>query len=232
MLTIRQITGLDSDHVQPGPDGCQIHPACADAFDILRGAAASEGFDLRIVSGFRGFERQLGIWNAKAQGTRPVHDDIGAVVDLSSLSDLQQVKAILRFSALPGASRHHWGSDLDVYDAAAVCADYKVALSLEEVASGGVFDPLHCWLDKYLDSNDNPGFFRPYDTDRGGVAPERWHLSYAPVAAPCQRRMSAVVLNNILVAHEFALREVVLGEIQTIYTRYVDLPEPHIPGFI
>ena len=33
------------------------------------------------------------------------------------------------------------------------------------------------------------GFFRPYTTDRGGVAPEPWHLSYAPVAARAQARV-------------------------------------------
>ena len=55
------------------------------------------------------------------------------------------------FSALPGASRHHWGTDIDVYDANAVSSDYVVQLSLKEVGSGGVFDSLHKWLDLLME---------------------------------------------------------------------------------
>ena len=38
----------------------------------------------------------------------------------------------MRWSAIPGSSRHHWGTDLDVYDAAAVTPDYQVQLTPQE----------------------------------------------------------------------------------------------------
>ncbi|MCZ8486094.1 D-alanyl-D-alanine carboxypeptidase family protein [Vibrio lentus] len=34
---------------------------------------------------------------------------------LQRSSEQQKLSAILRWSALPGASRHHWGCDFDVF---------------------------------------------------------------------------------------------------------------------
>lgn len=232
MLNFRQLTGLDSDHVEPGPDNSLLHVETTRGFDQLRTDAAAAGFDLRIISGFRSFHRQLSIWNAKASGQRSVHNDQGVILDYSSTSSAAWVEAILRYSALPGASRHHWGSDMDVYDADAVEDGYQVQLSPQEVAPGGVFDPLHGWLDGYLSSQNNPGFYRPFDIDRGGVAPERWHLSYGPLAASCQGQLSVAVVEESLADCGLILADIVLSDIQSIYTRYIELPEPSIPGFI
>lgn len=178
--------GLVDDHVLARgalPAGIRhpIHHAAVEPFLALQQAAAQAGFDLQIVSGFRSFERQLVIWSDKVAGRRVVHDDLGQAIDLQALSDHDKLLAVMRWSALPGCSRHHWGSDFDVYDAAAVAPDYAVQLVPQEVENGGVFAPLHDWLDRHIRANPG-GFFRPYAQDRGAIAPERWHLSYAPVA--------------------------------------------------
>ena len=75
---------------------------------------------------------------------------------------------------LPGGSRHHWGTDVDVIDAAALPPDYRVQLVPEEYAPGGVFERLTPWLDANM---ARFGFYRPYATGHGGarrraVAPE------------------------------------------------------------
>ncbi len=90
--------------------GCPVHPAIVAPFEALRSDAARAGFELKIVSGFRGFDRQLAIWNAKASGRRPLLDSDGQALCFNELSCEQLLDAILRWSALPGASRHHWGS--------------------------------------------------------------------------------------------------------------------------
>jgi len=89
-------------------------------FAALRRAARHAGLELVAVSGFRDFDRQLEIWNAKYAGTRPVLDAAGALLDMAVLEPAQRIDAILRWSALPGASRHHWGTDFDLIDAGAV----------------------------------------------------------------------------------------------------------------
>jgi len=193
-LNPRQLTGREETHLVELPAGQRLQAAAAAAFAQLQQDARTAGFDLAIASSFRSYSRQLLIWNGKASGLRKVHDDAGREVDISALSGAEKLRAILRYSAIPGTSRHHWGTDLDVYDLAAVAPGYRLELSPAEVAPGGVFDPLHRWLDERMAAGESRGFYRPYTVDRGGVAPERWHLSYAPLAAGCEPGLSERLL--------------------------------------
>ena len=222
-LNPMQLTGRAQDHLQ-FRGGTGLQRETWEAFDALQSAAAAEGFDLQVASGFRSFDRQLAIWNAKARGERPVHDDDGRPVDVASLDDGQKLEAILRFSALPGGSRHHWGSDLDVYDAAALPQGYQLQLTPAEVADDGIMGPLHRWLDGQLD--EQTGFFRPYASDRGGVAVERWHLSYAPLARGCAAELSEQLLGAILGGCELELADSVLATLPELFRRYVQVPGP------
>lgn len=189
-----QLTGREETHLVTLPSGHRLQGEAADAFLALREDALAAGFDLAIASSFRSYARQLAIWNGKASGERSVHDDAGREVPMAALCRRDQLRAILRYSAIPGTSRHHWGTDLDVYDAAAIPAGYQLQLCPQEVAPGGMFDPLHQWLDQRMARGESHGFYRPYSRDRGGVAPERWHLSYAPLAAVCGQQLTAGML--------------------------------------
>jgi LAS superfamily LD-carboxypeptidase LdcB len=211
-------------------DAVPVHQNIIAPLSQLKVAAKQQGFELRVVSGYRSFDRQMAIWNAKASGQRPVLDSTGKPLDLQALSAKQIVDAILRWSALPGASRHHWGSDIDVYDAAAVSGNYKVQLTPAEVDDKGVFGPMHKWLDQCFAAGEGFGFFRPYSVDRGGIAPERWHLSYAPLAQSCDTGHSPLLLREALLAcPELSLREVVLQELDEIYGRYIAVPASCYP---
>jgi LAS superfamily LD-carboxypeptidase LdcB len=187
----------------------------------LQEAAKAAGFDLRILSGFRSFEKQLSIWNRKVQGELPVLDNHARPLDIRRLDDKELVFAILRWSALPGGSRHHWGTDLDVFDEAARPPGYEVELIPQEVDPGGMFGPLHDWLDERMAAGEAWGFFRPYDQDRGGVAPERWHLSHAPLAAGFEKALTLEAVEGLVRNSEIRLREVVLENLDTIYRRFI-----------
>ena len=130
-----------------------IHPQVVAPLIELRQLAGHQGFDLRLCSSFRSFDRQLAIWNEKAMGLRPVFANSGAKVDMQELDEWQQVQAIMRWSALPGASRHHWGTDFDIYDAAAIDKNYQLQLTPQEVEGEGVFAPFHNWLDTVIESS-------------------------------------------------------------------------------
>jgi LAS superfamily LD-carboxypeptidase LdcB len=158
------------------------------AFDRLTKRAAAAGFDLRVASAFRDYDRQTEIINQKWTGARPVKDVVGLPLSRENVSDLEWLEAILRFSALPGTSRHHWGTDLDIWDAAAVCVDYQPALEPSEYEQDGVFAEMNFWLDALISEDDAEGFYKPYNTDYGGVAPEAWHISYRPVASALQKQ--------------------------------------------
>jgi LAS superfamily LD-carboxypeptidase LdcB len=150
-----------------------------------------------------------------------VLDSDAAPLEIERLSERDLVFAILRWSALPGASRHHWGTDLDVYDAAARPDGYEVELIPAEVDPGGMFGPLHEWLDERIASGSAFGFYRPYDRDRLGVAPERWHLSYAPLAAPYLEQLTVGVLRETIAHADLRLKEAVLEALEEICERFV-----------
>lgn len=218
----RQLTGLDSSHVLPAPLpkglDAPLHPTVAAAFLELRDDARRCGLDLRVLSGFRSFARQARIWNGKATGQRPVLDGREQPVDMAMLTPREQVFAILRWSALPGASRHHWGTEADVYDRAAGGTGYQVVLSGREAKT--IFADLHHWLDERIASGRAYGFYRPY-TGAGGIGSEPWHLSYRPLAENCAKRFSPAILRSALASSDIALRQTALQHLNAIYKRFV-----------
>lgn len=231
MLTLDQLTGRDDSHLLALAGGHRLQPAAAAAFTRLQLEAADAGFQLAIASSYRSYERQRLIWNGKAAGQRPVHDDAGNQVSVLALPAAERIRAILRYSALPGTSRHHWGTDLDIYDAAAVPADYALQLTPQEVADDGPFGALHRWLDARMEEGSSEGFYRPYDRDRGGVAPERWHLSYAPVAVSCAGRLTAERLRACWDrdAEPLLLREELEARLPELLAQYVEVPPDWCP---
>lgn len=227
-VSIDQVMGNTTEHLARKGDYVGVlHADVARPFSALKAQASKVGFDLKIISGYRSFSRQLGIWNAKAQGERPVLDDESKEIDISQLSSVETMHAILRWSALPGTSRHHWGTDFDIYDAAAIDDNYQVQLIPEETVEGGPFGPMHKWLDEVLPQTD---FYRPYEFDRGGTGPERWHLSYAPIADPCAQKLSPKAILSALEGVEIELRDDITEHIDTIFQRYIAVTSAQCGG--
>jgi LAS superfamily LD-carboxypeptidase LdcB len=220
-----ELTGRARSHiVDLSQPRCALHYEVVTSFLAMRDAAARAGIDLVACSSFRDFDAQLAIWNAKWAGERPLYDRQGVLLDRAAVPDAQLVDAILCWSAIPGGSRHHWGSDIDVIDAAGMPGGGKVDLLPSEYAPGGMFARLSGWLDENV---RRFGFYRPYRTDRGGVSPEPWHLSYAPVSVPALESLSLSLLRRVLEASPIAGKPHVLARLPEIYTRFllsVDAP--------
>ncbi|HEX4052411.1 MAG TPA: M15 family metallopeptidase [Steroidobacteraceae bacterium] len=230
ILTPEQLTGRTSNHVRDvSAMSCRLHPAAADALlELARGAAAYD-IDLAAASGFRDFERQLAIWNGKFRGERPLLDRDSQPMDVSTMDEEAIVRAILVWSALPGASRHHWGTEVDVYDRAALAPDQGPQLVVSEYVRDGLFARLVAFL---ADKAAQYGFFLPYDSERGGVTPEPWHLSYAPVAGAALSRLTLSVLQEALAHAPLCGAATVQRLLPEIYARYVCriAPLPPIPA--
>lgn len=217
-FTPLELTGRTRTHVvdleQPR---CTLHREAVEPFLALRDAAAGAGIDLVPVSSFRDFRRQQLIWNGKCRGERDLLDRDGRRVDPATLDQDGLVSAILLWSALPGASRHHWGTDMDVIDANAVPAG-GARLEPAEYAVGGSFSRLNDWLDENAATF---GFYRPYAVDLGGVHPEPWHLSYAPLARQALAAFSRQVLEDALEAEGIDALDAVRLRLPEIVDRYV-----------
>lgn len=209
--------------------GASIHHDVVSPFRALQTSAADSGFDVAIDSGFRSFDRQLSIWNRKAGGKLAVLDSDARPLNIALLTDRELAFAILRWSALPGASRHHWGTDIDVFDAAARPDNYEIELVPAEYEGEGMFAPFSAWLDERIASRTSFGFFRPYDRDRSGIAPERWHLSYGPLAAEFARMLTIELLRDTVVSADMLLKDVVLANLEEIVDRFVKNTNPDAP---
>ena len=127
------------------------------------------------------------------------------------------------YSALPGASRHHLGTDLDVFDKAAVSDDYKLQLTPDEYLQGGPFAPLSNWLDTHLVKF---GFYRPYQHDLGGVAPELWHISNIKQSQLLVNTLSEQVLFECIKNSELQGKQAILDNLPAIYKRFVTNVSP------
>ncbi|THH40351.1 M15 family metallopeptidase [Neolewinella litorea] len=146
-----------------------LHRDTYDAFERMHAAARQHGVNLKIVSATRNFARQKQIWEAKWNGQRLLEGKEKADEVYPDPAD--RAKAILRYSSMPGTSRHHWGTDIDLN-----------ALNNEYFQTGEgkkVYD----WLRAH---GAEFGFCQPY-TAKGAERPngyeeERWHWSYLPLA--------------------------------------------------
>jgi LAS superfamily LD-carboxypeptidase LdcB len=220
-----ELTGQARTHIAAVADPeCLLHAQVVAPFLNLRRAALAEGIDLAATSSFRDFGRQLAIWNGKFSGARPMFDASGSKLDAATLTPRERIDAILLWSALPGGSRHHWGTDLDLVDRRLSEAGYQIRLTPEEFAPGGPFARLNRWLDAHA---PRFGFFRPFQGVRSGVQPEPWHFSFAPIAEKARQRLSPLVLRNAIVDAPLLGKDVVLGSLEELHARYVaaiDLP--------
>lgn len=144
------------------------------AFQQMHDAAAADGISLKIISATRNFNRQKTIWEAKWTGARLLEGKDKAPEVYPEAAD--RALAILRWSSMPGTSRHHWGTDIDINR---LTNDYfESGQGLKEYE----------WLTNH---GANFGFCQPYspkgDQRPHGYNEEKWHWSYKPVAEQLTR---------------------------------------------
>ncbi|RSM23580.1 peptidase M15 [Aeromonas salmonicida] len=219
-MTQEQLLGLDESHlVLVGRGPHRLTAATAAAFNDMQVAAAHEGHNLQAASSWRSFERQLAIWNGKWRGERLLLDADNQPMDTLQLSECERLHAILRWSALPGTSRHHWGTDLDIYDPDCLPAGTKLALEPWEYEAGGWFSDLGDWLTDHM--NDF-GFFLPYARPVGsgsGVAYEPWHISFALESR--EQRLDPDALALCLQQADIEGKSTILAHLDEILAHYV-----------
>ncbi|WP_298635065.1 M15 family metallopeptidase [uncultured Umboniibacter sp.] len=198
----------------------ELTPNTKHAFMLLRQRAAREGIDLHIASGFRSVERQVQIWQRKNSPAYTFNIN-GAQKKAGELTDQEWLDCVMKWSAIPGLSRHHWGTDIDVFDAAAVPEGYQLQLTPEEYQPGGPFEKLGAWLAIHIDELRAEGFFRPYREFRGGVQPEAWHLSYKADADNALQTLLSRQPSQLVPLDDIRGGKLIASQLETIVHRYV-----------
>lgn len=219
-MNIDILLGKTTEHLVP-LEGTNVllHKDILRDFNKLKQAAREEGFELDVASGFRSYDCQKLIWDAKARGERKLLDDKGKELKFSELSPIEVMHSILRWSALPGASRHHWGTDFDVFNSKTQSRE-EVELTTSECTGNGPAAEFHDWLDSQISQKASFGFYRPYREDLGGVAPERWHLSYAPLSDKYMVEYTSSLFKKNIEESDFLLKDLLLENSQEIFERY------------
>jgi LAS superfamily LD-carboxypeptidase LdcB len=218
MITPEMLTGCSTEHLAPLSGHHRLQPAAVAAFLAMQQAALEAGFDLQPASTFRDFDRQQAIWNGKFCGQRPVLDKDSQPIDVALLSTGERCEAILRWSALPGASRHHWGSDLDVYDPSLLPAGQKLQLEPWEYEQGGYFYPLNQWMKEHMAEF---GFYRPFTEEGDGVAVEPWHLSYRPLALEAEHLLTPELLLAVWKNKDVAGAQWLEEHLPSLFSRFI-----------
>jgi LAS superfamily LD-carboxypeptidase LdcB len=138
-------------------------------FQNMYRAALKEGIKIQVVSGYRHFNDQLRIWNTKYTKYKKLN-----------LSEEEIFKNISTYSAIPGTSRHHWGTEIDIIDANAGKPSNGY-LNPENYLNGGRYEKLYRWMTEF---SEDFGFYLVYTDEeyRNGFSFEPWHYSYKPLA--------------------------------------------------
>ncbi len=145
--------------------GLYLRQEALEAFIKMNTAAKKDGIALKIISATRNFVAQKRIWEEKWTGKRPV---TGTANILQIKDPVKRAELILLYSSMPGTSRHHWGTDVDLN-----------ALNNEYFTTGAGLKTYQ-WL---LTHAADYGFCQPYNAGRvNGYQEEKWHWSYLPVS--------------------------------------------------
>lgn len=222
-LTPDMLTGKSREHLVNLPTPHSPHyflqAQAMKAFQGLQQRAVNNGFNLQPASSFRDFARQQLIWNGKFNGERKVHDDAGNALDLSRLDDWQKAQAILRWSALPGASRHHWGTEIDIFDPDLLPQGQSLQLEPWEYEKGGYFFELSGFLTENLPHFDFNLPFMQMPAEKK-IGREPWHISYMPLAEKAKQLFSAEVLLQAWEKEEIGGKATLQQHLPQIFEQY------------
>ena len=156
----------------------------AEALADMKNDCAKDGFNLVPQSGYRSYERQEQIWNGKL-----------VLFTNEGVEPLEVIEKIVEYSTIPGTSRHHWGTEVDVIDGDPPRPeDPLLAVHFNE---GGVYENFKKWLDE---NKEKYGFWEVYTNDPGrkGFTYEPWHLSFKEISKPMMQAYKELNIKRIL----------------------------------
>ena len=149
-------------------EGFRLRKQAYESFLKMKNEAEKEAINIQIVSSYRSFDHQNRIWTRKYNRFTK-----------QGLSPEITLQKIIEYSTIPGTSRHHWATDIDIIDGNS--KQPKHVLNEEHFHGNGPFCKLKEWMDENAESF---GFYIVYtnNANRKGFKYEPWHYSYKPLS--------------------------------------------------
>jgi LAS superfamily LD-carboxypeptidase LdcB len=169
--------------------GINLRKEAYESFLDMKKAAQADGIDIKIVSSFRDFYRQESIWERKY-----------LQFSEEGMPPLDAIDKIIEYSTIPGTSRHHWGTDIDIIDGRPKSSGD--VLVPEKFENDGPYVGLKQWMDE---NSETYGFYLVYTDNprRRGFKYEPWHYSYAPISIPMLTAYRKLNVLKLLQQEEF-----------------------------
>lgn len=148
-----------------------------DALEKMKTAALKKGVQIDVVSAYRGFNHQNSLWKNKYLKFRN-----------SGLSTKQAVLKVIEYTAIPGTSRHHWGTEVDLRD-------------YNKRNTPNLRSQKNSKYEKWMQENAHKfGFYLAYNNNkfRKGYKFESWHYTYRELSKPLLIEYLKLDLVNIL----------------------------------
>ena len=162
----------------------KLQKEVSDAFIAMQKEALKSGIQIQVVSSYRSYDHQKRIWSNKYK--RYIS---------KGLSPEMAIQKIIEFSTIPGTSRHHWGTDLDIIDG--TMKRPRDALESRHFEGNGVYAKLKEWL---VLNASSYGFCEVYtnQSNRKGFAYEPWHYSYEPLSRAMLQNYLKIDIQSLL----------------------------------
>jgi len=165
-------------------DSMLMQSEAYEAFLKMAAAGESDGHSFCILSATRNFAYQKYLWENKWYGIFPINGTIDACITYPN--ELTRAKKILEFSAMPGTSRHHWGTDIDIN-----------GLDNEYFDKEGKE-----WYEWMTENASKFGYYQPYTAyskDRpAGYKEEKWHWTYLPLSLKYTHEAAAIINDQLI----------------------------------
>ncbi|WP_034061366.1 M15 family metallopeptidase [Lacinutrix jangbogonensis] len=165
-------------------EGYKLREAAFLSFKKMQDEALKSGIRIGAVSSYRSFAHQKRIWERKYKSN---HD--------SGLTPTENIKKIIEYSTIPGTSRHHWGTDIDIYQTNV--KQPKSVLLENNFHNIGAYCKLKEWMDLHAKTY---GFYLVYNDlpKRKGFKYEPWHYSYKPLSSKYLKAYKKLNIAKIL----------------------------------
>lgn len=168
-----------------------IRKEAGESFKKMHAAALKDGIKLHINSATRNFKQQKNIWDSKWNSKKPV--DGKKLPPVAKLGGKERVLKILRWSAMPSTSRHHWGTDIDMNSADPKY--WEKGKGLETFL----------WLQSHAGEY---GFCQTYsdfgESRQTGYQVEKWHWSYLPLAKTFTEAYPKLINDSLIATFGFS----------------------------